>query len=157
MTKAMKRRLLFFESLGLFILTAVLISGCIRFRASALVPPTVVLERAVFCTALDQKNGWAEPIQEKTLFKKGEDSSVYSFLTLKDLQGAHTLFWKWYDSSRRLYRATDKIAIGEEGKVFERYIAWDMVYVSEDKKKGAWTVAIFLDDRLFSAKEFEIK
>jgi len=47
--------------------------------------------------------------------------------------------------------------VGEEGKIFERYIAWDVIYISEDKEKGAWTVAVFMDDKVIAVKDFEIK
>jgi hypothetical protein len=69
----------------------------------------------------------------------------------------YSLFWKWYAPSRRLYRVTDKISVGEEGKIFERYIAWDVIYVSEDKESGVWTVAVFMDDKVIAVKDFEIK
>jgi hypothetical protein len=146
-----------FAAFAIFILTLVLMSGCLRFRLLSLDEPTVVFERVVFCASLDQKKGWAEPIGEKALFMKGVDSNVYSFLNLRDLHGVHSLFWKWYAPSRRLYRVTDKISVGEEGKIFERYIAWDVIYISEDKESGAWTVAVFMDDKVIAVKDFEIK
>lgn len=131
--------------------------GCFRLGQLSLDEPTVVLERLVFCASLDQKNGWAEPVGDRALFIKGVDSNVYSFLNLRDLRGLHSLFWKWYAPSRRLYRVTDKIAVGKVGKIFERYIAWDLINVSEDKEIGTWTVAVFIDDKMITVKDFEIK
>ena len=142
---------------SVFILALVLMPGCFRLGQLSLDEPTVVLERLVFCASLDQKNGWAEPVGDRALFIKGVDSNVYSFLNLRDLRGLHSLFWKWYAPSRRLYRVTDKIAVGKVGKIFERYIAWDLINVSEDKEIGTWTVAVFIDDKMIAVKDFEIK
>jgi len=139
------------------IMAVILAAACVRFAPPALDDPPAVLARAVLCSSLDQKVDWAEPAGEKAIFKKGTDASVYSFLELKDLRGAHSLFWKWYDPSRRLYRETEGIAVGESGKFFDRYIAWDLINVSEGKENGVWTIAVFMDGRLFVSKEFEIK
>jgi hypothetical protein len=139
------------------IFAVILAAACVRFTPPVLDEPFVVLERAVFCSSLDQKDNWAEPAGEKAIFKKGTDANVYSFLELRDLRGAHTLLWKWYDPSRRLYRETEGIAVGENGKIFDRYIAWDLINVTEGKENGVWTVAVFMDGRLFASKEFEIR
>jgi len=138
-------------------MAVILAAACIRFTLPALDEPSAVLERAVFCSSLDQKDDWAEPAGEKAIFKKGTDANVYSFLELRDLRGAHMLLWKWYDPSRRLYRETEGIAVGEGGKIFDRYIAWDLINVSEGKGNGVWTVAVFMDGTFFTSKEFEIK
>ncbi len=135
-----------------------LAAGCIRFTpASGLKPPPAILDRMVLCASINQKNNWADPVGEKTVFKKGEDANTISFLNFRDFHGGHTLVWKWYDPARRLYRASDGIAVGEDGKVYEKYIAWDMIYVSEEKADGTWTVAVFMDGILLVSKEFEIK
>lgn len=135
-----------------------LAAGCIRFTpVSGLKPPPAILDRMVLCAAINQKDNWADPAGEKTVFKKGEDANAISFLNFRDFHGRHTLVWKWYDPARRLYRASDGIAVGEDGKVYEKYIAWDMIYVSEEKADGTWTVAVFMDGILLVSKEFEIK
>ncbi len=138
--------------LGLFDMEA-----CIRFRPTALEEPTTLLERAVLCNRVDAQNGWAESSPEQKIFTKGKDSRVFYFLELRDIRGEHTLFWKWYDPSRKLFRAAEKISIGEKGKVFEKYIAWDQILVSEEKDSGVWTVAVFLDDKLLASRELEIR
>lgn len=139
------------------IFSVILAAACVRFVPTALEGPAVVFDRIVFSAGLDQKDGWAEPVGEKTRFEKGTDPNVYAFLIFGELRGAHTLSWKWYDSSRKLYRTTDPIDIGEAGKVFERYIAWDVIFVSDEKPNGLWTVAVFMDGRLIGSKEYEIK
>jgi len=135
-----------------------LAAGCIRFTpASGLKPPPAILERMVLCASISQKDKWADPLGEKTVFKKGEDANAIAFLSFRDFHGGHTLVWKWYDPARRLYRASDGIAVGEDGKVYEKYIAWDMIYVSGEKADGIWNVAVFMDGILLVSKEFEIK
>jgi hypothetical protein len=47
--------------------------------------------------------------------------------------------------------------VGEAGKVFERYIARDVIFVSDDKPNGLWTVAVFMDGQLIGSNDFEIK
>ena len=143
---------------GLALLAAVLTaSSCIRLTPTPVERPAAVLERMIFCSAVMPKDGWAEPAGDKVVFKKGEDASVYSFLAFRDLQGAHTLTWRWFGPSRTLFRATDPIPVGADGKFYQSYIAWDRLFVSEDKETGEWTVAVFLDGALLAAKSFEIR
>ena len=150
-----KIRFPFIFSLLIFVLFDM--EACIRFRPTALEEPTALLARAVLCNRVDAQNGWAEPSPNQKVFTKGKDNHVFYFLELRDIGGVHTLFWKWYDPSRKLFRAAEKISIGENGKVFEKYIAWDQISVTEEKENGVWTVAVFLDDKLFASREFEIR
>ena len=146
----------FLPSAG-FALTVLLITGCIRLTPTPVERPEAVLDRMIFCPAVTPKDGWAEPAAEKTVFLKGEGGSVYSFLGFRDLRGAHVLIWKWFGPSQSLYRATDPIPIGADGKAYESYIAWDRIFVSEEKDIGEWTAAVFLDGALLAAKSFEIR
>jgi hypothetical protein len=140
------------------LLPALLFSSCaIRFKYPELEEPAASLERMVCCGSIEEKSGWAECGDEKSVFVKGSDPSVYSFVSFRELRGAHTLSWKWYDPSRRLYRATDPIDVGSENVAYETYIAWDKIAVSDDKENGPWTVAVFIDGGLLVAREFEIK
>lgn len=123
----------------------------------ALEDPAVVFDRIVLSSGLNQKADWAEPVGEKTRFEKGADPSVYAFLSFGEVRGAYALLWKWYDPSRNLYRATEAIGLGAEGRVHDRYIAWDVITISDDKPTGQWTVAVFLDGDLIASKDFEIK
>ena len=143
--------------LGVLLLAALSAAACIRLTPTPVERPAAVLERMIFCSAVTPNDGWAEPTGDKVDFKKGEDASVYSFLAFRDLQGAHTLTWRWFRPSRTLYRATDPIPVGADGKVYESYIAWDRLFVSEDKETGEWTAAVFLDGALLAVKSFEIK
>ncbi len=135
-----------------------ILSFCsIRFKSPALQEPKVVLERMICCRSVEQKSGWARAVDEKTVFVNGVDPDIFSFVSLRDLHGVHTLAWKWYGPSLRIYRATDPINIGDENKIYESYIAWDRIVLSEDKEKGRWTVSVFLDGTLIIARDFEIK
>jgi len=141
----------------LFILL-LLLSSCLQFkRESVLHHPSFILERSILCSEIEFKDDWAQPLQEKKTFLKGEDQRVYSFLGFKDVQGEHVLVWKWYDPSQKIYRTTDKIKIGKEGQYFDKYIAWDNLLLFEEKENGKWRVVIFLDDCLLDAREFEIQ
>jgi hypothetical protein len=131
--------------------------GCIRLKPAVLEQPKAILGSMIFCSSVEQKEGWAKPSAEQTAFSRDSDSSVYAFLGFRDLRGTHTLLWKWFDPGRKLYRATEPIALGEESKAFESYFAWDRIFASEDKRSGTWTVAVFLDNKLLAVKSFEIK
>jgi hypothetical protein len=132
--------------------------ACIRFtRAAALEQPAYVLETYLLSAEMKVQNDWAEPAEEKTAFKKGTDKNVFSFIRLKDMLGEHKILWKWYDPSGKLYRMTDAISIGKADQMFEKYIAWDQIYLFQEKDNGTWTVAVFLDDRLLASREFTIQ
>ena len=149
-----------FPKSAFFVVSAFLFlfhSACVRFVPPALADPAVVFDRIVLSSGLNQKADWAEPVGEKTRFEKGADPSVYAFLSFGEVRGAHALLWKWYDPSRNLYRATEAIGLGAEGRVHDRYIAWDVITISDDKPTGQWTVAVFLDGDLIASKDFEIK
>jgi hypothetical protein len=133
-------------------------SSCIRFtRAATLEQPAYVLETHLLSAEVKVQNDWAEPAEAKAVFKKGTDNNVFSFIRLKDMLGEHTLFWKWYEPSGKLYRLTDAITIGKVGQMFETYIAWDQIFLFEEKENGTWTVAVFMDDRLLASREFTIQ
>ncbi len=136
---------------------ALLAAGCVKFRPPALDEPVVVLERFLFCASVAQKEDWAEPGPVKASFTAGEDDQIFAFVGLRDLRGPHTLAWKWYGPDRKLARSPDAIRIGEEGKAFDSYIAWDAIAVTPERTSGAWTVAVFLDEALLASKRFEIK
>ena len=141
----------------LLVFIDILAVSCVRFAPAALEGPAVVFDRIVFSPGLVHKADWAEPVGEKTRFEKGADPNIYAFLNFGELRGAHTLLWKWYDPSRKLYRTTDPINIGEQGKVYDRYIAWDVIDFPDDKPTGLWTVAVFMDGYLIDSKDFEIR
>ena len=142
----------------LALLPAILFSSCaIRFKYPEIEEPAAVLERMVCCGSIEEQSGWAECLDGKSVFVKGSDPGVYAFVAFRELRGAHTLSWKWYDPSRRLYRATDPIDIGSDNVAYETYIAWDKIAVSDDKENGRWTVAVFIDGGFLVSGEFEIK
>jgi hypothetical protein len=135
-----------------------LMSSCIRLtKAAALEQPAYVLETHLLSAEMKIQDDWAEPAEPKTIFKKGTDKNVFSFIRLKDMLGEHKLFWKWYDPSGKLYRLTEAITIGKQGQVFSAYVAWDQIYLFVEKENGTWTVAVFMDDRLLASREFTIQ
>ncbi|MFB0566358.1 MAG: hypothetical protein ACETWK_11875 [Candidatus Aminicenantaceae bacterium] len=103
------------------------------------------------------KDNWANPADEKVVFIKGEDPRIYSFLSFKNVREEHFLVWKWYDPNNKVYRLTDEIKIGKGNQYFEKFIAWDNIFLFEEKDKGKWKVAIFLDEVLLDTIEFEVK
>jgi hypothetical protein len=133
-------------------------AACIRLAPKTGVdPPAAVLDRHVLCGEVIRSGDEAEPSAEKNVFLKGKDEAVCSVLIWKELRGIHTLAWKWFDPSGRLYRASEPIVVGADGRVFDRYIAWDKILIFEEKDAGRWLVAVYLDGRLTGTKEFEVK
>jgi hypothetical protein len=120
-------------------------------------PPAAAVDRHVLCAAVAVKDDWARPGPDGTSFVKGRDAAVHSFLELRDLRGRHAVAWKWYDPARSLVRASDPVAIGEEGKTYDRYIAWDRILLDADREAGRWTVAVFIDGALADSRVFEIR
>jgi hypothetical protein len=154
MMKSGKR---FRRSSALAVLALLLAAACVKFKPPDLDEPAAVLERFLFCASVEQKEDWAEPGPAKSVFTAEAEGQVFAFVGFADLRGAHTLAWKWYGPTRKLERAPEAIKIGEEGKSYESYIAWDAIAVTPDRARGAWTVAVFLDEALLAAKSFEIK
>ena len=144
---------------GIFAFILILTAGaCIRLIPRQTVEePAAVIDRHVFAAEVVKAGEWAEPGDEKNVFVKGKDGSVFSFLSLKNVEGEHSLAWKWYDPEGRLYRSPDPIPVGRPGQLFARYIAWDEIRVFEEKDSGRWTVAVFLDGVLALTAHFQIK
>jgi len=153
----MKSRKRFGRSSALTALLLLLAAGCVKFKPPALDEPAAVLERFLFCSSVEQKEDWAEPGPSKITFTAESEGQVFAFVGFTDLRGAHTLSWKWYGPTRKLERAPQAIRIGEEGKSYESYIAWDAIAVTPDRAPGMWTVAVFLDEEFLTAKGFEIR
>jgi|GEM_PF-818047 len=137
-------------------LTLLFVSSCVRIAPPPLEAPPVAFHGVTLCARVDQTEGWAEPGDEKARFHKGADPRVCALLRFGALSGAHTLAWKWYGPSRALVRTTDPIVLGEDGKSFDRYIAWDVLSVSDGTQEGPWTVAVFLDGLLVGTRGFEV-
>lgn len=140
------------------IAAALTAAGCLRILPKDRPElPAAVLHRHVLCAAVEVRGDWAEPGKDASSFRVGTDPAVHSFLELRDLRGRHELHWKWYDPARALIRSSDPVAVGEEGKTFGRYIAWDRILLHRDREPGMWTVAVFVDDRLAASRTFEVR
>jgi hypothetical protein len=120
-------------------------------------PPAAAIYRHVLCAAVEVRGDWAEPGPDTPSFQIGRDAAAHSFLELRDLRGRHELQWKWYDPAGRLFRSSDPVAVGEEGRTFARYIAWDRLRLDSDREPGLWTVAVFTDGRLAGSRTFEVR
>lgn len=137
---------------------AVFLSSCVRLLPGP--PPddpAAVVERHTLCSEVKETGEWAEPGENRTLFKNGEDGAVFSFLQFRNLQGAHTLAWKWYDPARSLIRASEPVPIGLDGRQFERIVAWDKIVLHDNRDPGFWTVAVLIDGRVAHSRSFEIR
>ncbi len=133
-------------------------TSCIQFKPEKI--PSIsfpVLEKIVLCEHIRKESNWAYPEESKVVFIKGEDKRIFCFLSLKEIKGEHFLEWKWYDPHGKIYRSTKKIKIGKEGQYFEKFIAWDGIFLFEEKEIGKWKVIVFLDNKLLETVEFEIK
>lgn len=132
--------------------------NCAQFKLKEIPkPPPFELESVILCNKIEMKDNWAYPKEEKKVFIKGEDKNIISFVSFKHMKGQHLLQWKWYNPKKEIYRETEEIKIGEGNKYFEKYIAWDRIFLFEEKENGIWTTAIFLDGKLLETVEFEIK
>jgi len=132
--------------------------ACLQFKPDKIPSlPSPALEKSVLCARIEEKEDWAYPIDEKVIFVKGEDKRIYSFLSFKNVKDEHLLEWKWYDPQNRVYRSSKRIKIGKKGQYFKKYIAWDSIFLFEEKEAGKWRTAIFLDGRLSDTVEFEIR
>jgi hypothetical protein len=133
-------------------------AACVRFfPAPETEPPPLTLERHILCAALERRDGWAEPGWDRRVFDAGRDETVVSFIEFRQLSGVHALAWKWYDPGRALYRSTEPITVGEAGRVFGAYIAWDEIAITKETAKGIWTAAVFADGGLAGIRTFEVR
>jgi len=137
---------------------AILSASCVRLLPGP--PPedpAAVVERHILCAGVKETGEWAEPGEPKSAFKNGEDGAVVSFLQFRNLQGAHTLAWKWYDPARALIRSSEPVAIGLDGRQFERIVAWDRIVLHDARDPGFWTVVVLIDGRVANSRAFEIR
>jgi len=136
----------------------VLLSSCVRIMPRTVSePPAVVLDRHLLCAAIERTEDWVDASVDRNIFLLGRDEAVYSVLFFEEIRGAHTIVWKWYDPAGQLVVASDPVAVGAEGRVFDRYVAWDRKPLAEENKPGFWTVAVFIDERLAGTREFELR
>ncbi|MBM3310430.1 MAG: hypothetical protein FJY80_02865 [Candidatus Aminicenantes bacterium] len=143
---------------GVLFLAMMAAAGCIRLVPRPdLEQPKAAVDRHALAGAVERGGEEAEPRDEKDVFVKGRDPSVFSFLSLTDLRDEHTVAWKWYDPSGRLYKETAPVTVGLSGRVFARYAAWDEIRIFEAQDEGRWTVAVFLDGAVALTSRFEVK
>ncbi|MDD8024925.1 MAG: hypothetical protein PHI34_00305 [Acidobacteriota bacterium] len=133
-------------------------AGCLRILPKDRPePPAAAIEKHVLCAAVAARDGWAEPGPDVASFARGPQTAAHSFLELRRVRGRHTAAWKWYEPAGLLIRASEPIVIGEEGKTFDRYIAWDRILLNESRGPGNWTVAVFIDGMLAASRSFEVR
>jgi len=120
-------------------------------------PPAAAVDRHVLCASVAARDGWADPGPDASAFARGPEASVHSFLELRGVRGRHEAAWRWYGPSGLLVRASDPVSIGQEGRTFARYIAWDSLRLRESRDPGSWTVAVLLDGRLAASRSFEVR
>jgi hypothetical protein len=143
---------------SLLFLAAMMAVSCIRLVPRPdLDEPKAAVDRHALAGTVEKGAEGAEPRDEKDVFVKGRDPAVFSFLSLMDLQDEHTVAWKWYDPSGRLYKETAPVTVGRPGQVFARYVAWDEVKIFEAQDEGRWTVAVLLDGAVALTSRFEIQ
>jgi hypothetical protein len=153
-------RLLTLFSKFIFVSCGLLVafSGCIRWKpARPLVLPPLSLENFITCEEVVHQEESPEPAGNKAVFARGEESRACAFLRFENIRGEHYLVWKWYGPKGRLYRASDEVRIGEADNYFEKFMAWDNIFLSEDKEPGQWKVAVFLDGKFLESRSFEVK
>jgi len=145
-------------SLLTLLLLLIFLEACFPFKPDKIPSlPSPALEKSLVCGGIERKDDWAYPVDEKFIFIKGKDKRIYSFLSFKNVKDEHFLEWKWYDPQSRVYRAGKRIKIGKKGQYFERYIAWDSIFLFEEKETGKWKTTVFLDGKLSAIVEFEIR
>lgn len=135
-----------------------LAAGCVRFLPKDRPePPAAAVDRHVLCASIKPAEGWADPGPDAAAFGRGPDAVVHSFLELRGVRGRHEAAWRWYGPSGLLLRASDPVEIGEDGRTYARYIAWDKLALHEAREPGFWTVAVLIDGRLASSRSFEVR
>jgi hypothetical protein len=143
------------------LLTAALLaasSGCVRILPKDRPePPAAVVDSHILCAAVTPRGGWADPGPDASSFSRGAEAAVHSFLELRGVRGRHAAAWRWYGPSGLLVRASDPVDVGEEGRTYARYIAWDKMALHEGREPGAWTVAVLIDGRLAASRSFEVR
>lgn len=120
-------------------------------------PPAAAIDRHVLCASVKTADGWADPGPDTAAFGRGPDAAVHSFLELRGVRGRHEAAWRWYGPSGLLIRASDPVAIGDDGRTYVRYIAWDKLALHKGRESGFWTVAVLIDGRLASSRSFEVR
>jgi hypothetical protein len=141
---------------GMLLGGTILLSGCVRFTPSVLRAPDVFLEKIVFCQSVEVRDGTAAASPAADSFHRARDESIYCYIELGELRGAHELQWRWYAPAGELMRRSDRIEVGEAGKTFARFLAWDRISVHPESEGGAWSAAVFLDGVLLASRRFEI-
>lgn len=142
----------------LFLIFALGGAACVRFLPPIVVEaPAAAVGRHILCAELGVRGDGVDPGPDKSVFLKGTDAAVHSLLAFRGLRGKHDVVWKWYDSEQALIRATDPVSIGEEGRTFEVFFAWDKMTISAGRDPGIWVTSVFVDGILAASRTFEIR
>jgi hypothetical protein len=97
-----------------------------------------------------------QPYKQGNTFKMGEDE-IWLLVCLGNLEGHHTMKWRWYTPDGSLFLDTGDFNINPDGGYHRLVTVWDNLNINnieEKKSVGKWMVAIFLDEKLIGTNYF---
>lgn len=99
-----------------------------------------------------------QPHKAGNTFKMGEDE-IWLLVCLGNLEGYHTMKWRWYAPDGSLFADTGNFDINPDGGFHRLVTVWDNLQLNttdEKKSLGKWMVAVFLDEKLIGTNYFFI-
>ena len=129
--------------------------SCISFKVPILPEPDNQIEKIVLCEDINSGDDLLTPVEIRSEFEQGTES-VICFIQMRYTSREIELRWKWYSPEGQLQRDTGGITVNPENKYLDYITAYDRLRFESPPVEGDWTVAVFINDNLVSARRFKI-
>jgi hypothetical protein len=133
-------------------------AACVTFRPAAR-PPAPEVESFLACLSVSSSNGLHVPGEAGDSFD-ADIESVYAFVKLSGVGRDMWLRWRWYGPDGAAVRDSGRVFIGTEGRALDEVTAFDRLDFGPDsasRRRGAWTVVLFIEDAPAEQKTFLLK
>jgi hypothetical protein len=153
----MKKFFIILQSL----LLVALVGGCATTPVSkeAMGPPRAILEDAVIAKHITRYGTTADYKDETSVFTS-DDQQALLWVKVGDLAGRHQFRWEWYDPKGNLYTTSGDYDVNKDGKQRGYNTSWHSILIKDEKAAGLhgkWAAKFFIDDKLVTTKNFEIR
>ncbi|MBN2198351.1 MAG: hypothetical protein JW747_00715 [Candidatus Aminicenantes bacterium] len=133
-------------------------SGCVTFRPAARASGPEV-EEFLVCLGVAPAGELLAPRGAGEVFDPGAES-LYAFVRLRDVGRDSRLCWRWYAPDGALARDSGPVAVRTDGRLLAEVTAFDRLdlgTVPPARRRGAWTVVLFLEEEAGSVRTFLLK
>ncbi len=141
-------------SLFSIVIIIVFVGNCINLKIDIPEDPGWGIDFFFVSNELDPDKNFINP-EMKTIYST--DNHIYSVAKILNIDETVKIRWVWYGPDNEVVKRSVETIVNKNAGFLEYFIVWDsMGRKYFEKKKGKWVVAILVNGKFFSKKDFQI-